>query len=201
MWFVEYHSEHFFQLPRYGNWNHKTNLVNTEMFRHGGFNTIFTVEVSILTLTEGKLLCFLHKFQTMNLKIWFSLIKISFEWKYISSAFTDKLKGLFYISLLFISMINMILCISASLSDATCWQSDLTEIGTWRWSGTSGVLKADRRKLLFVIQTQRSVRKLVLWDQLSSLRSSILRVAWRKSWSLTYLHLPLREALKQTDMR
>ncbi|MEI4902452.1 hypothetical protein Q8G48_28345, partial [Klebsiella pneumoniae] len=83
-------------------------LVSTEMFRHGGFITNLTVEVSILTLTEGKSLCFLHKFQTMNLKNLIFTHK-----KYISSAFTDQVTGLFYISLLFISVIN---------SDATCWQ-------------------------------------------------------------------------------
>lgn len=47
----------------------------------------------------------------------------------------------------------------------------------------SGVLKANRRKLLFIIQTERFIRKLVIWDQLSSLHSSILRVAWKKSGS------------------
>lgn len=168
------------------------------MFRHGGFNTTFTVDVSTLTNTEGKLL-FLYKFQTMNFKISFTPFRVKVYHQFCIHRQGERIvlhQPLIYFNDEHDFVYNCIQW-SASLSDATCWQSDLTEIGTWRWRRTSGVPKANGRKLLFVIQTQRSVRKLVFWDQLSSLRSSILRVSWRKSGSLRHRHLPLWEALKQ----
>lgn len=58
----------------------------------------------------------------------------------------------------------------------------------WKMFESSAVLKANRRKLLFIVQTDGSIRKLMFGDQLSSLLTNILRVTWRK-----HCHVPIND--------